>query len=36
MCGNQTLVVYVCVSECICVSADVIHWLAVSFKSIGR
>ena len=24
MCGHQTLVVYLCVSECICVSADML------------
>ena len=34
MCGHQTLVVYLCVSECI--RGHVSHWLAVSFKSIGR
>ena len=24
MCGHQTLVVYLCVSECICLSADML------------
>ena len=36
MCGHQMLVVYLCVRECMCIRGHVIHWLAVSFKSIGR
>ena len=37
MCGHQTFVVYLCVSKCICVSADMLStgWQLV-FKSIGR
>ena len=37
MCGHQTLVVYLCVSECICVSADMLStgWQLVISQSAG-
>ena len=37
MCGHQTLVVYLCVSECICVSADMLStgWQLVLSQSAG-
>ena len=37
MCGHQTLVVYLCVRECICVSADMLStgWQLVSSQSAG-
>ena len=38
MCGHQTLVVYLCVSECICVSADMLStgWHLVLSQSAGE
>ena len=38
MCGHQTLVVYLCVSECICVSAYMLStgWQLVLSQSAGR
>ena len=37
MCGHQTFVVYLCVSECICVSADILStgWQLVLSQSAG-
>ena len=37
MCGHQTLVVYLCVSECICVTADMLStgWQLVLSQSAG-